>query len=143
VYYVVTFLVYGVGLLLMTLAFMGLWAVAVRPMFPVTMLAVMALMYVAFGGIGFLLSAAWRFDWLSLVAVLFVSNVLWATFGDSENPLRYLLYLLPPAHRASDVHALMGQTPADWAGILWISGYGLACFLLGMLVIRKRPLGTS
>ncbi len=29
------------------------------------------------------------------------------------------------------------------ASIAWLGGYGLACFLLGMIVLRKRPLGTS
>jgi hypothetical protein len=145
-YYVMLFLVYGFGVFLVTFALMGIWALAVRPMFPGGLLVVIAIMYVAFGGIGFLLSAAWRFDWLSLVTVLLVASVAWEQWGDAQGMLRLPLYLLPQVHRASDIYAMavprLGAEP-PWPAILWLGGYGLVCFLLGMVVIRKRPLGTT
>jgi hypothetical protein len=145
-YYAVTFLVYGVGLLVVTLALLGVWALALRPVFPLELFGVVAVMYFAYGGIGFLLSAAWRFDWISLVTVLLVANVSWSMWGDGSGPLFWLLHLLPPVHRADSVYALVmrdGSQPMPWGSIAWLGGYGLACFLLGMLVIRRRPLGTS
>ena len=145
-YYATTFAVYGVGLLLVATGLMGLWAVAVRPMFPPALLAVVFIMYVAYGGIGFLLSATWRFDWLSLVTVLLVANVAWSLWGDTEGLRHTLLYVLPPVHRANDVYALVlqeGNVAVRWGSIAWLGGYGLLCFLLGVLVVRKRPLGTS
>jgi hypothetical protein len=145
-YYVTTFLVYGIGVFVVTFVLMGVWALAVRPMFPGTILCVVAIMYIAFGGIGFLLSAAWRFDWLSLVTVLLVASVAWEQWGDVQGLLRLPLYLLPQVHRASDIYTMAvprsGAT-VPWSAILWLGGYGFVCFLLGMVVIRKRPLGTS
>lgn len=145
-YYVTMFLVYGVGVFVVTMVLLGAWALAVRPMLPGTMLVVVAIMYVAFGGIGFLLSAAWRFDWLSLVTVLLVASVAWEQWGDVQGVLRLPLYLLPQVQRASDIYAMVVAppgAPAPWPAILWLGGYGLVCFLLGMVVLRKRPLGTT
>lgn len=145
-YYATTFLVYGAGLMLVTVALLGLWAVVVRPLFPLSLFAVAAVMYMAYGGIGFLLSAAWRFDWISLVTVLLLANVSWNLWGESTGPIRGLLYLLPPVHRADAVYDLVlrdAGTVVPWSSIAWLGGYGVACFLFGMLVIRKRPLGTS
>jgi hypothetical protein len=144
-YYAVTFLVYGLGLLAISAALLGVWALAVRPMFSVEFFLIVPLMYLAYGGIGFLLSAAWRFDWISLVTVLFVANVGWSLWGNETGLRHWLLYLLPPVHRAADVYGLImhesGTTP--WSSIAWLAGYGLICFALGWLVIRKRSLGTS
>jgi hypothetical protein len=145
-YYALTFAMYGIGLLAVSLALAGLWAVAVRPMFSARMFLVIALMYVAYGGIGFLLSAVWRFDWLSLVLVLFVASIGWNVWGDAEGLRHWVLYVLPPVHRDDEVYLLVvrdATRSVPWLSIAWLGGYGLACFLLGMLVIRKRPLGTS
>jgi len=145
-YYAMTFGVYGVGLLLISIALMGIWAVTVRPMFPIEILVIIPLMYLAYGGIGFLLSAAWRFDWLSLVTVLLIANVAWAVWGNAEGLRHWILYVLPPVHRANDVYRLRFEGPPGvipWSSIAWLGGYGLACFVLGMIVVRKRSLGTS
>jgi hypothetical protein len=144
-YYATTFAVYGVGLLVVTLVLLGVFAVAVRPLWLPAFLPIVALMYVAYGGIGFLLSAAWRFDWVSLVSVLLISNVAWGLWGRGDNVASWLIHLLPPVHQTDRVYDLVlsGSTTIPWASILWLGGYGLACFLLGLFVIRRRPLGTS
>jgi hypothetical protein len=145
-YYGLIFGLYGAGFLLVCLALMGVWWFMVRPMFPIELIAVAFIMYVAYGGIGFLLSAAWRFDWLSLVTVLLIANVGWSVWGSATGPKHWVLYLLPPVHRANEVYGLVVRGPltgVPWSGIAWLGGYGLLCFLLGLYVIRRRPLGTS
>ena len=144
-YYATTFAVYGIGLLVVSAVLLGAWAFAVRPMFPPAFPAVVLVMFLAYGGIGFLLSAAFRFDWLSLVSVLLVANVGWNLWGDSTGPVFWLLHLLPPVHKSDDVYGVLfgAGAPIPWASIAWLAGYGLACFLLGLVVIRRRPLGTS
>jgi len=145
-YYALTFLVYGLGLLLVTAVMLGAWSLVIRPMFPAELFAVVAIMYLAYGGIGFVLSAAWRFDWLSLVTVLLVANFAWSVWGTSTSPAHWLLYLLPPVHRANDVYALISRdanVALDWSSMAWLAGYGLTCFLLGLVVLRRRALGTS
>ena len=142
-YYALTFAVYGLGLLIVTMALMGVWAFTVRPMLPRELFVIIPLMYLAYGGIGFLLSAAWRFDWLSLVTVLLVANVAWAVWGTAQGARRWALYLLPPVHRAGDIYNMQLSRDVPWSSMLWLGGYGLACFVLGLIVIRRRPLGTS
>ncbi len=148
-FYVVTFAVYGIGVLVVTLGLVGAWSVLIRPVATLPILVVVALMYIAFGGIGFLLSAAWRFDWLSLVTVLFLATEFWGMRNQLAAirwPARHLLYLLPPVHRSGEVYALAwsdGGSAVPWVSIGWLVGYGALCLLLGMVVIRRRPLGTN
>jgi hypothetical protein len=145
-YYALVFGVYGVGLLVVVFALLGVWAVAVRPMFPMEIFGAVLVLYVAYGGIGFLLSAAWRFDWISLVTVLLVARLFWTIWGSATGIRHWLLYLLPPIHRADNVVDIIlrdAHTPIPWSLIAWLAGYGFACFVFGMVVIRRRPLGTS
>jgi len=145
-YYNYTFAAYGVGLLIVVAVVMALWSVVVRPTSPLRVLSVVALMYLAYGGIGYLVSAAWRFDWLSLITVIVVANVGWSIWGTSTSPLHWVLYALPPVHRADDVYALVlpaTKLATVRTSALWLSGYGVVCFLLGMVIVRHRPLGTS
>lgn len=145
-YYATVFGVNGAGLLAVTLLLMGLWYVAVRPVFPARLLLVMAIMYVAYGGLGFLLSAAWRFDWLSLVSVMLVANVGWTVWGRVDGIRHWVLYVLPPVHRANDVYAMsvaQSWNTTQWSSVAWLLGYGVVCFIAGLVVIRRRPLGTS
>ena len=143
-YYATTFAVNGVGLIAVTLALLGIWYLTVRPMFPMRMIFVVAIMYVAYGGLGFLLSAAWRFDWLSLVSVMLVANVGWTVWGAASGLRHWVLYLLPPVHRADDVYAMaVAGVATPWTSIAWLFGYGALSFVAGLFVIRRRPLGTS
>jgi hypothetical protein len=67
-------------------------------------------------------------------------------WGDAEGLRHWVLYLLPPVHRAADVYGIVMRENVrqlPWGSIAWLGGYGLICFVLGMLVIKKRPLGTS
>ena len=145
-FYAMTFLLYGLGLTAVATILTLVWGATVRPAFTVELFLVIALMYLAYGGVGFLLSAAWRFDWLSLVTVILVANIGWLVWGQAEGIRHWVLYLLPPVHRDDQVFALLSQTPNDplpWVSILWLGGYGLLCFILGMIVVRRRPLGSS
>ncbi len=142
-YYSLVFALYGMGFLAVTCVLLGLWAIVVRPMFPVEIFAILPIMYIAYGGIGFLLSAAWRFDWISLVTVVLVANVGWEAFGESQHVLHYLLYLLPPAHKTNAIYAMDFGRSFPWGAATWLAGYGAVCFLLGLVVLRKRSMGTS
>jgi len=71
-FYANAFAACGTGMLVVALLLLGVFALAVRPLFPASLLPVVAAMYLAYGGVGFLLSTIWRFDWLSLVTVAVV-----------------------------------------------------------------------
>ena len=144
-YYGATFLLYGLGMLAVTVALALIWGWVVRPALSVELLLIVTLMYFVYGGLGFLLSAAWRYDWLSLVSVIVIANIAWAVWGTAEGWRRWVLYLLPPVHRDDQVYALLAS-PNDalpWSSIAWLGGYGLICFVLGLAVVHRRPLGTS
>ena len=121
-----------------------IWPVLSRPL-----LLVIALMFVAYAGIAFLLSAAARWDWMSLVAVTVAATFLWGRFGESTHPLARLLFLLPPLHRADEVYASVSGVPMyasgapiviPWSILAWLAGYGAACFAAGLIVLRYRRL---
>jgi hypothetical protein len=140
-YYAHKWAVYGVGFLIVAALLLGIHGVAVEPFFPATFLPTIALIYVALGGIGFLLSAAWRFDWLSLAAVLGLSDVLWSLFKDAPGLASSLVRALPPVHLVGRFCAAVreGGGPAV-SEIVWLGAYGLACFVAGLIVVRRRPL---
>jgi hypothetical protein len=142
-YYAAKFLVYGAGFLVVAAALLGAYAAVVEPFFPPTFLPALALIYVALGGIGFLLSAAFRFDWLSLAVVIGGSEVLWLLFRESGGWRAALLKLLPPVHLLDGVYQAVraeGVLPAG--DLAWLVGYGVACLVLGLVVVRKRALGS-
>src|SRR6185503_9203525 len=90
-YYGATFLIYGVGLLAVTVVLALIWGSVVRPALSVELLLIVALMYLMYGGLGFLLSAAWRFDWLSLVTVVLIANLGWWAWANAQGWRHWVL----------------------------------------------------
>jgi hypothetical protein len=126
-----------------------IYGAVMTPVLTWPLMSVIALMFLCYAGIAFLLSAAARWDWLSLVAVSVASTFLWSRFGASGHPLAKLLYLLPPLHRTDDVYASVSGAQAFAAGapllipwhlLSWLAGYGAASFLAGLIVLRHRRL---
>ncbi len=105
------------------------------------LMAGVAGVFLCYAGIAFVLSGASRFDWLSLVAVTVLANFVWGLYGDSRNPLAWLLYLLPPVHRTQEVYqAIASRTSMPWSLLAWYAAYGLVTFTAGLIVLRKRRL---
>jgi ABC-type transport system involved in multi-copper enzyme maturation permease subunit len=148
-YYGQAFLVHWFGYMVVMALLGVLYGFIVWPVLTRPLLVVIALMFIAYSGIAFLLSAAARWDGLSLVAVSVVSTFLWTRFGGSSNPLAKLLYLLPPLHRSDEVYAAVSGAPLlatgapppiPWPILGWLAGYGVACYLAGLIVLRYRRL---
>jgi hypothetical protein len=144
-FYAQLFLVHGLGLLLTTVPTLALFALAAPPPIVGGVLVDVALIYVTAGGIGFLLSAVTQLDWLVLGAVWVTTvtlreNMGWLVAG----PFRVfapLVNLLPPTHRLTEAGEAIFAGGAPPAGdVLWPLGYGAAAFLLGLIVVRRRPL---
>jgi hypothetical protein len=130
----------GAYLLLMSLMAL-LYGVLVTPILTPSFLAGVAIVFLLYAAITFLLSAAARWDWLSLVAVTVAATVLWEKYGASTSPLARLLYLLPPVHKTNDVYVAVANGAALPSHTLaWIGGYGALCFVAGLLVLRHRRL---
>jgi ABC-type transport system involved in multi-copper enzyme maturation permease subunit len=148
-YYGQAFLVHWLGFMLVMLLLGVLYGVIVWPVLTLQFVLVVGLMFVAYAGIAFLLSATARWDWLSLVVVSVVATFLWTKFGASTHPLAGLLYLLPPLHRADEVYVAVSGMPvisaADapavpWPLVAWFGGYGILCYIAGIIVLRFRRL---
>jgi hypothetical protein len=140
-YYGQAFVVHWIGFLGVALLLMLLYGALVLPVISVPLLAALALMFLCYAGIAFLLSAAARWDWLSLVAVTVAAQYLWDQLGDSPSALARLVYLLPPIPRTGEVYAAAAKGVAlPWHTLLWLAGYGAACFVAGLVVLRHRRL---
>ena len=100
-----------------------------------------ALIYLAMGGIGFFLSVATRYDWLSLAAVWLGARILRTTFGDGNDWRSKAVQLLPPVHKLDEVsNSLIGTGTANSNDVLWLLGYGTLFLVLGLVLLRKGSL---
>ncbi len=140
-YYGQAFFVHWGGFLVMTSLLGLLYRALVGPILSMPLLVAAALMYLCYAGIAFALSAAARWDWLSLVAVTVASNFLWLRYAASTSAFTALLYLLPPIHRTNEVYAAVaGGTALPWALLAWYAVYGAIAFGIGLVVLRHRRL---
>jgi hypothetical protein len=142
-YYGQAFIVNSVGFMLVALLLAQIWNSFVIRGVTADMMIVVGLLYLCYAGIAFLLTAAARWDWLSLVVVAVVSTELWERYGASTHPLGKLVYLLPPLTETNGIYAAATQhLPLPWKTLAWLSGYGIACYLAGLVVLRHRRLAT-
>jgi hypothetical protein len=140
-YYAQLFLVYMAGVLVVMLLLSGVLHAVVPAFSVVNFLLYAAIIYIAMGGIGFFVSVATRFDWLTLAAVWLGSYVLRDFFGAKPGWRSKAVELLPPVHRLSDVSmSLITNGTAHTSDVLWLVGYGALFFALGLLVLRRGSL---
>jgi hypothetical protein len=147
-YYGQAFLVNGIGLAIVTAAVAwALGAVTERPLVA-PMLVYTVLHFVALGGIIFLASTVsvslfGRFDWLAAAGLWFGAYFVHAMDAVGRRWAELLLPLLPPSYRVREVYAAVaGGAPWPAEPMLHLAGYGAACFLLGLIVLRHRPLAA-
>lgn len=147
-YYGQAFFIHWAGFIAVMTLLGAIYGLLVWPLLSVELLSVVGLLFLCYAGIAFALSAAARWDWLSLVTVSFVATYLWGRYGASTHPLAKLLYLLPPLHLTGDVYASVAAMqlastnvpPLPWDSVWWLAGYGAAAFFAGILVLRHRRL---
>ena len=136
-YYAQVFFVGMVGVIACILVLASLLH-RILPMFSIVNFVVYtALIYIAMGGIGFFASVATRFDWLTLAAVWLGSRALRALYGPKNDWRSKLVELLPPVHKLDDVANSMIMTGSAHAtDVLWLLGYGVLFFVLGLVALR-------
>jgi hypothetical protein len=140
-YYGQAFVLHWAGFLFVFTLLGLLFHALVGPVLTLPVYAAVGLMYLCYAGIAFALSAAARWDWLSLVAVTVASNYLWLRHGESRSALAGLLYLFPPIHRTSEVYsAVANGVGLPWHLLGWFAAYGAVCFVIGLVVLRYRRL---
>ena len=141
-YYAQLFFVYMFGVLLI-MAILAFLLRTVLPTFNVGFfLMYAALVYIAMGGIGFLLSVATRYDWLSLAAVWLGARILRGMYSGPRAGWKHTaVQLLPPVHRLDEVaNSLIGTGSANPTDVVWLLAYGAVCLALGLVYLRYGSL---
>ncbi|PYO11344.1 MAG: hypothetical protein DMD30_00660 [Gemmatimonadetes bacterium] len=141
VYYAQLFFVYMAGVMA-TMFVLSSLLHTILPSFSVlNYLLYTALIYIAMGGIGFFLSVATRYDWLTLAAVWLGARILRDVFGAQHTWRSKAVELLPPVHKLDQVaNSLIGTGRADPSDVLWLVGYGAFFFVLGLFILRRGSL---
>jgi hypothetical protein len=141
-YYVQLFVVYLIGFLAAVLILLGAFAIFAYPVSPVRPLLYCGLVYLSFGGIAFLVSSLFRYDWPILAAIFLGSAILHSMWRADEGWHRMVLALLPPLYKLSGIlPAIMNRAQVEGNDILWLLGYNAICFAAGLFVLRRRPFG--
>lgn len=136
-YYAQLFFVSMIGVLLSMLVLASLLHTIVPLFSIVNFLLYTALIFIAMGGIGFFVSVATRFDWVSLAAVWLGSRILRVLYGPKGDWRSKVVELLPPVHKLDGVATSMINTgTADVGDVLWLLGYGVLFFVLGLALLR-------
>ncbi|HET6760634.1 MAG TPA: hypothetical protein VFH13_00970 [Gemmatimonadaceae bacterium] len=140
-YYAQLFFVYMAGVLISMLMLSGALHTIVPAFNIFNFLLYAGIIYIAMGGIGFFISVATRFDWLTLAAVWLGSRILRDMNGARSGWKSMAVELLPPVHKVDELSlSLITNRTADTGDVLWLLGYGALFFALGLLLLRRGSL---
>lgn len=140
-YYAQLFFVYMAGVIATMLVLSGLLHAALPSFSIVNFLLYTGVVFVAMGGIGFFISVATRFDWLTLAAVWLGSRILRDVYGVKPGLPGKLVQILPPVHKLNDMATdIIANGTAVASDVVWLMGYGAVFFVLGLLLLRYGPL---
>jgi hypothetical protein len=140
-YYAQMFCVYLVGVLLAMLILSSLLHIILPAFSILYFLMYVLLIYVGMGGIGFFLSVATRYDWVTLAAVWLGARILRGVYGIKNDWRSKAVELLPPVHRVDELaNSLIGNGTAHTSDVVWLLGYGLLFFILGLVFLWRGSL---
>lgn len=143
-YYAVSFATRGAAFVLVSLLLAIAFSIVVAPVALIRFTAVMVLSYLFVGGIGFVISSTYRYDWLAFVLVYLVSALGWDVL-ELTGPVgwvehaRWVLRLLPPLPLQSTLvsYAFSTRSP-PLSTVLWLGAYGAASICAALLLARRR-----
>ncbi|HMJ17527.1 MAG TPA: hypothetical protein VK478_03980 [Gemmatimonadaceae bacterium] len=140
-YYAQLFFVYMAGVLVAMLLLSGVLHTIVPAFKIVNFLVYAAIIYIAMGGIGFFVSVATRFDWVTLAAIWLGSRIVRDFYGARPGWKSKAVELLPPVHKLNDVSmSIITSGTAHTSDILWLLGYGALFFALGLFLLHRGSL---
>jgi hypothetical protein len=144
-YYAQLFAVKSLGFLATIAVVVALFSLLVQPVAPFGVLGAVAVMFLCIGGIGFLLSTVTRHDSLWMLALLAGTGFLRGIENRLDSVYQALIVLLPPIHRFPAVIAwfianLDPMKRGRLLDVVWVAGYGLAAFGLGLFLLRRRSI---
>ena len=141
-YYAQAYVVNGVGLLATALGVCAAIYALGYPVFASRVVLTVGLVYLSLGGLGFLYSTVARFDWVLMGGTWGLAQVLRAVYPANQSRAGDVLdVILPPFHRMREVGLQLARgESADASVLAWLLGWGIASFLLGLFILRRRPL---
>ncbi len=142
-FYAQRFLVHGIGLIVGVAALILIGRFALLPLKVLPTLGVFAVSYVSLAGIGFLFSTFMKHDSIAIITIWIASTIGYQVYADRGGIIAMALNLLPPFHIADSVYrGFFGVEVFALGNFLWLVGYGAVCFVLGLIVLRYRELGS-
>lgn len=139
-YYVQLFFIYFIGFLTAIAILLGLFTFFTSPIDITRPLLFCALLYLSLGGIAFLISTLFRYDWPILAGLFLGSAILHQLWQFREGWRRMVLSVLPPVYKLTEaLPNIVNGRPIDTNDLLWLLGYSAVCFAGGLYVLRRRP----
>ncbi|MEA2762187.1 MAG: hypothetical protein QOD47_1471 [Gemmatimonadaceae bacterium] len=140
-YYAQLYVVHMVGVFAAMVVLSGILRTIAPDFSMVNYLLYTALIFVAMGGIGFFLSVATRFDWVTLAGVWLGSRALRDFYGAKPGLPGKLVQVLPPVHKLDAVaNGLITNGSAPTSDVLWLLGYGALFLAIGLILLRQASL---
>jgi hypothetical protein len=117
--------------------YVAIFSLGVRPVWDWHILTSGAALGLLIGGMLFALSTITQRDWVWMIAAIVATTMLRSRFPETESPAGRVLHVLLPPNHLTDERAL---TASAWA---WVAAWAVGLFVLGLVVLRKRPLGED
>ncbi len=136
-FYGQSFVLAVVGMLVFTAGFLTIFSLAVHPAWHWRLLTSGAALGLLIGGMIFAFSTVSSLDWLWMIGAVIAASYLRARFPRGESALGKVLHAVLPPNQLVDEATL---TAGEYA---WVAGWGIGLFALGLLVLRRRPLGEA
>ncbi len=143
-FYLQRYVAFGAGLLVMVALLLLVGLLSGVPVHVGGALGYFLILYLAFGGIGFLCSAVTRYDWSALAVIWFGALLLRTMYAQQANGWRHwLAAILPRVELMDGVRGALfdGVAPSTY-DVAWLVGYGVVCLVLGLVIIQRRPLAS-
>ena len=144
-YYTQGFVLAGIGAVILGTVGAEVYAVAVHPVSLPGVAGYVALAWLLVGGLAFLLSIVTAF-YLPVLTLVLAADLALDYFAGplsaaGVGPVAAAIQLaLPPAHVLVTLRAPFARgLPIDPGGLAWPAGFGVACIVAAMVLLRRCP----
>lgn len=140
-YYLCAFVAATVSFAVVQLVTVGIFGLFIHPAWSTAGLLDALLAFVVLGGVIFALSRLTRLDWLIGFLIVAVSGLLRRLYPAHQSLRGDILnVVLPPSGPKTFFPA---HHPVAWGAIAWAGGYAAVCVAVGLVLVRRLPLGSS
>jgi hypothetical protein len=117
--------------------YVAIFSLLVLPVWDWHVLTSAAALGLLVGGMMFALSTITQRDWLWMIVAVVATSILRSRFPRAESTVGRVLHVALPPNQLTNEAALSAP---EWA---WLAAWAGGFLALGMLVLRRRPLGED